>query len=110
MGKIIVRYYRKKRVPEGCVVGVVDGGSYKLGWSLYHKKLEKMAGKTFTKKMARGIATNRVHCDRYGSTIIPQSLEYTANIVITQCEKYITGGNENGSRSKGKDNSDTVKD
>jgi len=110
MEKIIIRYYRKKRVPKGCVVGIVDGGSYKLGWSLYHKRLEKIAKKPFTKKMARRIATNKVHCDRFDSIMIPQSLEYTANIVITQCEKYIFGGNENGSRSKGKDNSDTVKD
>ena len=92
--KIIVRYYRKGyKVPRGCVVGVVLSHIYTIGYSLYHKKLEKEAGVSFTKKRARIIAEGRAR--KYHCTNFPQSLVKTARMVEEQCNKMLNGGKEN---------------
>ena len=92
--KVIVRYYRKGyRVPRGCVVGIVKEGVFKVGHSLYNKRLEKEAGLSFTKKRAVQIAKGRAMKRNYGTTfeyLFPESLIKTGTLVMEQCKKMIT--------------------
>ncbi len=88
MEKTIVRYYRKGGKLRGCVIGIIQEHTYKLGWSLYHKRLEEEAGIPFTKKEARKIALER-------ATSIPHSLKTLHAMVGNQCLNMFTGGNKN---------------
>lgn len=93
--RVVVRYYRKGyRVPRGCVVGIVKDVNYTLGYSLYHKNLEKSVGISFSKKRAVQIAQGRA----IKNNVInwPSSLLKTVLAVKVQCEKIIGGGNSNG--------------
>ena len=93
MEKVVVRYYRKGGKLRGCVIGVIkENGLIRLGWSLYHKSLEKEAGIPFTKKVAREWALAR-------AVDMPQSLYDTAKKVNEHCGniiiKNMDGGNNN---------------
>ena len=96
MEKIVVRYYRKGyKVPRGCVVGIVeDETSYRLGYSLYHRKLEQEAGISFTKKRPIQIAKGRALKGKDIFYKLPHSLRKTMNEVKSQCLKMIDGDNE----------------
>ena len=80
MEKTIVRYYRKGGKLRGCVVGILKDSILRTGWSLYHKRLEEMAGIPFTKKVAREKAIEK-------AKRIPQSLIETEIKVREQCCK-----------------------
>ena len=94
MEKVIVRYYRKGyKVPRGCVVGIVKEGVFKIGYSLYNKRLEQEAGLSFTKKRAVEIAKGRAMKKNWGvrfDYIFPDSLNKTGIAVMAQCKKMIT--------------------
>jgi hypothetical protein len=67
---MIIRYYRKKGVPKGCIVALEDG---KIGWSFCCKK------DVFTKKMAREIALGRAfkYEDRANLIKMPREMQRT---------------------------------
>ncbi len=90
MEKVIVRYYRKGyKVPRGCVVGIVDDGLYKIGYSLYNRKLEQIAGVSFTKKRAMQIAKGRAIKAKALCYAVPPSLFKTMEKVVEQCNKIV---------------------